>query len=564
MSHRSAESDAGSLPAHPRRLDPPEDFPVTWPDPQDAELMWTHETEHSSPLVLPCHVAQRHWLADGMTAAARLYGAPLAGRRGVRINTYWYDTTLPLDAPPEDLARRAREGEALKAERGEDLARWWEERWQPELAQLLQHWAAADPDAWDDAALADWLVQSEGPFRRMWEIHFELVLCLFPTITAFGELAADLFGSDDDPISGHELLVGEGNATLQASLALWDLSRTALGHPEVLAALEERDPAAAERRLAGSAAGQAFWAAFRIWLSEYGQRPDERREALGANWDENPTVPLAMLRAHLEAPASHPLDGWRRRRAAREARTAEARQRLADYPAAVRTAFEDQLSRARYATKLVEDHNFHLDQKSFYWYRRAVLAAGQRLAQRGHLDRPQDVAFLEFGEVVQALAAGADGNRLRQQAASERAALERWASVSPPDRLGTERPSGLPTAPAAAPGPADGRWHGVPASPGLVQGRARVAPSLAEASEVQPGDILVTVTTNPSWAPLFPVLGGLVTTVGSPLSHGAIVAREFGLPAVLAVASATAIIRTGDWLEVDGLRGTVTPIEEPG
>lgn len=548
----------------PRRWDPPPTFPVHWEDPADATLWWTHETEHASPLVLPCQVVQRHWIGDGMVHAARLYGAPLAGRRGQRLNTYWYDAMLPLDVPPDEVARLAREGEAIKTERSEALATWWEERWRPELDGLLAYWAEADPDRMDDAALAAWLEQSRDPFRRIWEIHFELVFCLFPTLRTFDDHCRDLFGADDDPITGQELLVGEENATLSGALALWDVSRQLLQHPQTLVALEAPTATAALVQLAATPGGEAVAAALGDWLTRYGQRPDERREALGANWDEDPTVPLAMLRAYGQATTPHPLDAWRRRRAERDARTAEARQRLANYPAAVRAAFEDLLTRARYATRLAEDHNFHLDQKSFYWHRRAVMAAGRRLAARGCLDQPADVVFLALPDIVSALATGEPSpGALRRQVAAERANLARWATVDPPAHLGTEPPVGPAVVLPPIAGTAEGPWQGVPASPGIVRGRARVAPALGEASAVEPGEILVTITTNPAWSPLFAILGGLVTTVGSALSHGAIVAREFGLPAVVAVAGATSHIKTGDWLELDGSSGTVTPVAAP-
>lgn len=547
----------------PRRWDPPSSFPVHWEDPADAALWWTHETEHASPLVLPCQVAQRQWIGDGMVHAARLYGAPLAGRRGRRINTYWYDAMVPMDVAPEERDRLAREGEALKAERARSLQAWWEERWRPELDRLLDYWAAQDPDALDDGALARWLEHSDAPQRRIWAIHFELVFCLFPTLRAFDEQCRELFGSDSDPITGQELLVGEENATLRGAMALWDVSRQLLEDPAALEALAAPTGAAALAQLQATPAGQRVAAALSEWLAQYGRRPDERREALGANWDEDPSVPLAMLRAYVQATSPHPLEAWQRRRAQRDARTAEARQRLTDYPAAVRASFEDLLARARYAARLAEDHNFHLDQKSFYWYRRAVIAAGRRLAARGSLERPEDVVFLTFPAIVAALATGEPAAEvLRAQVAAEKVELDRWADVDPPEHLGTEPPEDAAAAPAPPPH-SEGPWQGVPASPGIVRGRARVALSLGDASAAEPGDILVTTTTNPAWSPLFAVLGGLVTTVGSSLSHGAIVAREFGLPAVVAVAGATTHIRTGDWLELDGARGTVTPLNAP-
>ncbi|NNC91408.1 MAG: hypothetical protein HKN80_02825, partial [Acidimicrobiia bacterium] len=99
--------------------------------------------------------------------------------------------------------------------------------------------------------------------------------------------------------------------------------------------------------------------------------------------------------------------------------------------------------------------------------------------------------------------------------------------------------------------------QGWAASPGVAHGRARVLTSLAAGTELEPGEIIVAHSTDPSWTPLFLVAGGIVLEEGGPLSHAAIVAREFGLPAVLNVADAAQAIETGEELIVDGTTGEV-------
>jgi phosphoenolpyruvate synthase/pyruvate phosphate dikinase len=105
--------------------------------------------------------------------------------------------------------------------------------------------------------------------------------------------------------------------------------------------------------------------------------------------------------------------------------------------------------------------------------------------------------------------------------------------------------------------PAEDLFTGTGASPGTVSGTARTVHSIDEFSTVRPGDILVCRTTDPAWTPLFGVASAVVTETGGMLSHAAIVAREFGLPAVLGIADALTRIRTGTTLEVDGTQGTV-------
>jgi len=144
------------------------------------------------------------------------------------------------------------------------------------------------------------------------------------------------------------------------------------------------------------------------------------------------------------------------------------------------------------------------------------------------------------------------GLDLRQRAADRRAAYEYWFNQPTPDALDAQ---GAPVAVEASNGNV---LIGMAASPGQVEGRARVVMTPAEAATLQPGDILVTRATDPGWTPVFSLIGGAVLEIGGALSHGAIVAREYGLPAVVNVPQATQRIQDGQIIGVDGTRGQVT------
>ncbi|MDP3891895.1 PEP-utilizing enzyme, partial [Nocardioides sp.] len=104
----------------------------------------------------------------------------------------------------------------------------------------------------------------------------------------------------------------------------------------------------------------------------------------------------------------------------------------------------------------------------------------------------------------------------------------------------------------------DGVIVGRPACSGVVEGTVRVATTVAEAQELQPGEVLVAPVTDVGWTPYFTLIAALVTDIGSSVSHGAVVAREYGLPCVVNTQGATRVLRTGDRVRVDGDRGTVT------
>lgn len=112
--------------------------------------------------------------------------------------------------------------------------------------------------------------------------------------------------------------------------------------------------------------------------------------------------------------------------------------------------------------------------------------------------------------------------------------------------------------------PIDERVTGFPGAIGIVEGRARVIASIDDGAQLQPGEILVTTVTNIGWTPLFPRAAAVVTDVGAPLSHAAIVARELGIPAVVGCGNATTRLHTGDLLRVNGAQGTVEVLETTG
>ncbi len=190
---------------------------------------------------------------------------------------------------------------------------------------------------------------------------------------------------------------------------------------------------------------------------------------------------------------------------------------------------------------------------------RTVLApVGLELARAGRLDAPDDLWFLTFPEMRGALRP--EGPDLRALVRERRARYEDELRRRHLPRFllsdGTE-PQAPATGPASAAG--DSVLRGSPASAGRVVGRARVILDPVGA-RLGPGEILVAPSTDPGWTPLFLTAGGLVMEMGGAMSHGAVVAREYGIPAVVGLAGATERIRDGAIVEVDGATGTVTPL----
>jgi pyruvate,water dikinase len=181
-----------------------------------------------------------------------------------------------------------------------------------------------------------------------------------------------------------------------------------------------------------------------------------------------------------------------------------------------------------------------------------ALAIDKRLVAAGALDEPSDVFYLQLADLEKA--AGGSGIDLRPLVAERRERHQYWCKVAPPPAIGA--------APAVT-GQAEGVLRGVAASAGLVTARARVVLTLDQADRLQPGEVLVTRGTSPAWTLLFGTAAAVVTEGGGMLSHCAIVAREYGIPAVVGASGATRQIRDGDMITVDGTQGRVmTAISE--
>jgi pyruvate,water dikinase len=301
--------------------------------------------------------------------------------------------------------------------------------------------------------------------------------------------------------------------------------------------------------------------ALQSFIELYGDRAIREAELSTPRWKEDPRPVLRMLRAALRTDADR-VDGSVARTRAEAA--AEMERLLAGLNIVDQTITRHLVARAQRSARLRERMRTWVT-RVLGMLREAALDADRRLLRRDpDLDRDwkllvksgsqlatiQSAFCLTLDELVAALRA--PRAELAALVRSRRAELARdQARPDPPATfVGTPPPVLLP--------PAGGTvLRGLPASPGVVEGRARILLFESQMDAIEPGEILVVRTTDVGWTPLFLVAAGVVTELGGPLSHAAVVAREFGVPTVVNVADATRTIRTGDVLRVDGDRGIV-------
>jgi pyruvate,water dikinase len=315
----------------------------------------------------------------------------------------------------------------------------------------------------------------------------------------------------------------------------------------------------ARAKLSQTEHGRGFLSAWDVFMAAHGHHCRGELELFNARWAETPNYILGLVRGYLRAiDQCSPLENQRRLAQERQQLTEQCLRRLKNpikrwlFSRALRRAQKLAVNREEWKNQAV---------RHIAVLRRILLALGEGLWSEGVLAQPDDIFFLEVEEVGPA-ASGQARFDVRAVIGERRKEYERNLVLAPPPvvvgRFGPNTP-GTPAADAA-----DASAHvleGIPVYPGRVTGAARVILRADDHEQVRPGEILVAPFTDPAWTPYFVPAAGVVIDQGGILSHGSIVAREYGLPAVTNVGSATRIIRTGDLVQVDGNCGRVRILE---
>ena len=553
----------------PTPIPVPPEFPLAWATPEDAHRLWVREVMHFPGQITALDLSiSAGWIENGMNPAFADYGFPVRARAGA-FNTYFYNSIWPITFDPDELARMGQEAERRLGVALTGLWERWEREQRPAIDRIFAGWESFDLRGATNAQLANHIDRVRGEAEQVWDVHFHVVFPMVIAMSLFDDFYRETLGAEDR-YETMRLLEGFENMSIRADHALYLLSRQALAAPEVKAVLERSAAAAVRAELERSDAGQAFLAELDAYLGLYGRRTTMFLLLTAPSWIEDPTPVITTLQDLITHPDHDPHHELARLAAEREQLVAAARERLAGYPEPVRGQFEFLLKAAQEAAVLQEDHNFWLDGPVGYLVREVVLELGRRLAAAGVIAESGDVFQLSIGEAQAALLDGADR---RAVVAAGKAELDRFAQMHAPPVIGVLPPGPPPDDPVAraitkmfgAPpveATAPGTLNGNGGSPGVARGRARVIRSLADAGRLGHGEILVAETTAPPWTPLFARAGGIVTDSGGILSHCAIVAREYGIPAVVGVGLGTAVIQDGQLVEVDGDAGVVRIISE--
>ncbi|AXQ31144.1 phosphoenolpyruvate synthase [Solimonas sp. K1W22B-7] len=427
------------------------------------------------------------------------------------------------------------------------------------VPRLTQDYAALPAD--------EWCAQYQE-IDQLGREHFRVIrwgMSLYnPMLHSMSQSLLRKWAADDNGDLYQAIISGlPGTRTAQINRELWDLAQLAGQDAQLLGGLRQDQGYSALRR-AYPAAG--FWTEFDGFLQRHGHR-SSTREAAYPRWHESPAIILGFVQALLRGTAAS--SGPRENEERAETRRCQAEQEALTragggvFGSLRRRFLAKVFRRTQEYTVYRENQRYHLDYLGRH-QRQLVLEQARRLQARGVLDAVDDVFLLDGRQLLE-LARGAAIPAGLRECIEER----RREYLSNKDRLPAtylfddvetegEIVEGAPLAVEAG----DGSWKGFGASRGKANGPARVVTDLSQLAGVRAGDILVAANIDPGWTSVFPLIAGLITETGGILSHGAILAREYGVPTVTGLKEATRRLSTGMRVELDGASGAVSVLDD--
>ena len=463
---------------------------------------------------------------------------------------WWIVTRMLLSFP-----RLLREGIPL-----------WRDEIRPRYAESVARWQGKPLEAMPDAEL--W-----GGIREVNDAAMLHLACLMVATTGASAGAEGLFTRvyekmvhrDGDP-AAVRFLMGYDSTPIQAEKSLYDLAMWSQEQEDLAAYLLGTPAERLAAQLSDGQAPVAEWPTFcerlRAYLQAYGHIIYDLDFAQPLPVDD-PTPMLETIKMYLRGRGVNPHE---RQRAAEEKRMQAAEATLKRLKGLRRWAFRKTLGMAQTMAQVRENALSDIG-LGYPVLRQMLRELGRRFAQAGSIAQGDDIFWLEADQVEDAVASlgrGGQSASLAEQVAQRKATHRALKRVIPPPMLppkkrllGINMESWLP---AAEDSQSASALKGIAASAGRVTAPACVLHGPEDFDEMRPGDVLVAGTTTPAWTPLFAMASAVVTDIGGPLSHGSIVAREYGIPAVLGTGVATRRIHSGQTITVDGSEGVVTMV----
>jgi pyruvate,water dikinase len=541
----------------------------------DKRIFWFRDDLHQpyaiSPMGMTTVQVHHAW---GYHVAAEQTSLPPSKGGHVKIHKGRVYLGFALIEDPSEIAAREPEFKKLV---GYCIDNWEEyyKRYIGEVIENLDTLNGVDTDKLVLPHLLEHLRRAERLNRRNWEIHFTLMYPADAVYFVFEEYCKTHGLEEKDLVV---MLRGFNSIATQTDEELWTLAKFARECGIHQAFVENE----AEQLLGvlGSMPEARPWLEnFKQFLSIYGNRVVAAHlDVSTPTWKEDPSPVLDTITGYFPRMDS----GWDFHKSRDEIRE-QRETAIQAFEDGLKTEDEKQefrklLKAAQGVYAFQEDHGFYIDQGSTAALRDAVIACGKRLFRRGLLENPDDVTYLTFYELVEIIEALTYNEKIavyHYNALVPNLISERRRQIQTAEKV--ECPLTVGNVPERMTDPigikvfgiiddvlhpkgerdVEERLAGFPGAPGVVEGPARVVMDYSEFQKVQAGEILVCPYTGTAWTPLFVKILGVVTDTGGMLTHAAIAAREYGIPAVVGTWNATNSIRDGDVIKIDGNAGVV-------
>jgi phosphohistidine swiveling domain-containing protein len=540
-------------------------FPIHWESDADKKRFWWYDNLHCPQPISPLWFDVGGWWLTCAYMYQR-FGLPFGVDWHARkINGYVYTSVQPREG-----ASAGQVGPYLGAVLpvyGKKFKEWWDDRYLPEVHRNN---AMLDGYPVDEVSLPDLMIHVEDALEiqeRHFRLHWLLNMAQFAAFTHFKGVFAGAAGGSDADIEG-DILLSLEDRNWDSIKALTDLASKVKAHAALSQAFEAEFGAQILKQLEASAEGRAFLETdVRAYQQEYGYHAIYTHEYAFETWVENARPVLDAIKAQIAG--GYDVHGEiTKTRAKRDAAIAEMWRRVGDSPE--KANLQDALETALLMAPLTPDHHFYFDQGTYARLRLVFLAVGRRFVASGVLEEAGDIVYLKYDEIRQ-LAGQPDGFDAKALVAERKAERQAQYAIPPRNWVGSANHWALYEEPYVGiwgyPGAFEREQQkgnealdtvqGLGASPGVVEGIARNVASPEEFDSVKQGEIMVCRMTNPAWVVVFTKIKGLVTDSGGVLAHPAVIAREFGLPAVVGTLNATQKIQTGQRIRVNGTTGVV-------
>lgn len=537
--------------------------------------VWFCDTTHCTPPIKPLYFLYS-WLWPGYRSISRAYeNLSIPSCRGWDVRSKYGRAyvSLNLTSDEEMEQRKVIFKEKIKPYLT-DFNKIWDESKYDLLQDYQELKAKFGLDSFEsikklsNVELLDMLDAYKPINYKAWDVHMDYFVPIFYLHGLFVKMSKDLASVDANSPLFTKVMSGFDSSAFKFNKEIARLCKLAidLGVDEVIR--NNKDEEVIEN-LNKSEQGKEWAAEYHRFLEVYGWRTQRMNEWSTPFWLEKPSLGFPLIKLTLKNAGTSNIDAIRE--AAEKERTVAEEELLEKVPVDHRNWVEALMKAAQNASYWSEDHTFYTELYNGAMGRWIFGEIGRRFAENNVIDDAEDIFYLKLPEIEMAIT-NQDKMRYQKRAANYKSEWEKHCNTAPEPLIGNPAQMGVFASKDGVMGATAAHQvvredikadlYGSASTTGMVEGIARVVMSETELNNVHPGDILVAPATSAQWTPVFEMIKGIITDGGGAVSHALIVAREYGVPAVVGCQTATSKIKTGDKVKIDADMNVVYILEK--